>query len=137
MRDASPPMNCARCDVQLIRFEVPVDYREYLPSHSTHAAVCPRCLTLTTVNEGDKHPEFDRISEVFPQNKTAAIPLALALGLLDSLALHRSAIQSLLHDVETAGTDPLLVIDRLQSHPDIQPIFDIDRRRHQLEQLLD
>ena len=65
------------------------------------------------------------------------MPLAVAVGLLDSLALHRPALEELLGAAERAGVDPLLVLDRLHAQGGVQPGFDLDRRRHQLQQLLD
>jgi hypothetical protein len=38
---------------------------------------------------------------------------------------------------ERGGVDPLLVLDRLHAQGGVQPDFDLDRRRHQLEQLLE
>ena len=63
--------------------------------------------------------------------------MALALGLLDSLALNRRGIEALLRRVEASGTDPLLVIDRLAAQGTVQAKADLSRRRHQLEQLLE
>ncbi|MFQ3318673.1 MAG: hypothetical protein ACI8UR_001584 [Natronomonas sp.] len=123
----------------MVAFAVPMRYREHVPEQSDHAALCPECLTLTAANGVDvsEEPRFDRISSAFPTTEAAAVPLALAVGLLDSLALHRSALEELLVDAESAGVDPLLVLDRLHAQGGVQPVFDLERRRHQLQQLLD
>jgi hypothetical protein len=62
--------------------------------------------------------------------------MVLVVGLLSTLALYRAEISDLLAVVERAGTDPLLVLDRLDRDPDIDPATDLAGRRRQLEQLL-
>ncbi|ELZ03975.1 DUF6276 family protein [Natrialba asiatica] len=114
------------------------------------AEFCTHCLTLecpadgTDTGDADAdtntdtgtESEFAAISEAFPTRRSQAIPLALAIGLASSLATNRSAIETLLRDVERSGTDPLLVLDRLQRDPSVEPAIDLERRQHQLEQLL-
>ena len=128
-------MDCPECSASMVAFEVPPAYREHAPGSSTAAALCPSCLALEGAAEAPADPRFDRISDAFPTGK-AAPPLALAVGLLDSLALHRPALEKLLGAAERAGTDPLLVLDRLHAQGGVDPAFDLDRRRFQLEQLL-
>lgn len=113
----------------MVSFAVPPDLREHLPGEESGAAVCPSCLALRPA-EPDDQPGFERFGDAFPTGEVA-VPMALGLGLLDSLAIHREAIVALFDRVERAGTDPLLVLARL----DADPSFDIERRRHQLEQL--
>lgn len=123
---------------------VPDEYRDYAPDEARTVAFCPHCLTLESVataraeepNADEYDPDFRRVSDAFPTEPERAIPLALALGLCSSLATNRSAIESLLRAVERAGTDPLLVIDRLVADPEVEPAIDLERRQHQLEQLL-
>jgi hypothetical protein len=50
--------------------------------------------------------------------------------------LHREEITALLERVERAGTDPLLVVDRLADSYGETAHVDLDARRQQLEQLL-
>ncbi len=122
-----------------IVFEVPTGYRAFVPDEPTVVAVDPVTLSLEPVASDSitgEEPAFDRISDAFPTDPERAIPLALALGLCDSLAMHRAAIESLLRETERAGTDPLLVIDRLLADPTVEPAIDLERRAHQLEQLL-
>ncbi|WP_049921862.1 DUF6276 family protein [Halopiger djelfimassiliensis] len=130
-------MECPACGTAPIVFSVPEQYREYVPA--SIVAFCPRCLTLEPAEmdpEPDETPAFARVGDAFPTRPERAIPLAIALDLAGSLATNRSAIESLLRDVERAGTDPLLVLDRLGTDPSVEPAIDLDRRRHQLEQLL-
>lgn len=129
-------MNCPNCRARTVVFDVPPEYRPHAPDESDRAALCPECLTLAAA-DGPAEPRFDRISSAFPSDAAAAVPLALAIGLLDSLALHRRALQELIPAAEAAGADPLLLLDRLHVQGGVDPDFDISRRRHQLEQLLE
>jgi hypothetical protein len=60
----------------------------------------------------DEDPDLTTVSDAFPGNAEAAVPLAILVGLLDSLATHRAEITELLGAVERAGTDPFLAVDR-------------------------
>lgn len=130
-------MDCPNCGASMVAFEVPDAYRDHLPEPAAAAALCPECLSLAPADGARSQPGFDRISQAFPDDPAAAVPLAVAIGLLDSLALHRDSIEELLEAVEAGGTDPLLVLDRLDAQGGVEPAFDLGRRRHQLQQLLD
>jgi hypothetical protein len=132
-------MDCPNCRARTVVFDVPPEYREHAPQNAERAALCPECLTLTAAEgvPSDPDPRFDRISSAFPTDEAAAVPLALGVGLLDSLALNRRALQELIPAAEAAGADPLLLLDRLHVQGGVDPDFDLDRRRHQLEQLLE
>jgi len=130
-------MNCPECGTETVVFTVDPDLRECLPGEEPGAALCPRCLAVRPAADpptGD--PDFSQLGDAFPSNVEAGVPMALLLGLLSSLALYREEIAALLERVERAGTDPLLVIDRLAGDPSIDSDVDLGRRRHQLEQLL-
>ena len=131
-------MTCPECGAEQLAFPVPEDLRKLLPEEPTAATICTRCLSFEPADgASDELPDFTTISDAFPNNREAAAPLALAVGLLaDSLALYRREIGTLLERTERAGTDPLLAIDRLAADPDLDPAFDWDRRQPQLEQLL-
>ncbi|THE63804.1 hypothetical protein D8Y22_15810 [Salinadaptatus halalkaliphilus] len=132
-------MSCPVCESSPIPFSVPDQYREHVADGGATVAFCPRCLTLEpTASESPStgKPDFGRVSDAFPTNPDRAIALAIVLDLSSSLATNRAAIESLLRDVERAGTDPLLVIDRLVADPGVDPAMDLERRLHQLEQLL-
>ncbi|WP_134668435.1 DUF6276 family protein [Halorussus marinus] len=129
-------MTCPNCGIERLAFAVPTDLREHLPDDAERVAICPRCLDLAPVEDAPADlPDFAGISDAVPDGEAGAT-MALAIGLLDSLALYRSEIGALLERVERAGTDPLLVVDRLAADPDVEPRFDLDRRRTQIEQLL-
>jgi hypothetical protein len=120
-----------------LRFPVADEWRLHLPEDSPGAAICPTCLTLEPDPEPPAStPDFGEIGEPFPDGE-AAVPMAIALGLLSSLALNRSEIAELFGAVEEAGTDPLLVLDRLATTGSVDSRVDLEGRRQQLEQLLE
>ncbi len=121
----------------MVRFAVADEWRSHLPEDSPGAAICPTCLTMEPDPDPPASPpEFYHIGEPFPEGE-AAVPMAISLGLLDSLALNRSEITDLFAAVEEAGTDPLLVLDRLATAGSVDSRVDLQGRRQQLEQLLD
>ncbi|WP_115864661.1 DUF6276 family protein [Halorussus litoreus] len=131
-------MTCPDCGGDQLAFRVPADLRDHLPEASAAVAICTRCLAIDPVEESDVPegpPDFSAISDAFPSGD-AGVAMALAVGLLDSLALYRAELSALLERVERAGSDPLLVLDRLAANSGVDPHFDVDRRRTQAEQLL-
>ncbi|MFB6123419.1 MAG: DUF6276 family protein [Haloferacaceae archaeon] len=129
-------MSCPECDGRTVAFSVPSDLREYAPEESAHAAVCTVCLRTYPSEAGDANPSFDAVLDGFPSGD-AGVALALALGLLGSLALNRAAIVSLCERAEREGADVLLTLDRLAVAGSVDPHFDVDRRRPQLADTLD
>jgi hypothetical protein len=130
-------MDCPACGAPTLAFPVDSSYRTALPGDDPGAALCTRCLRIHPVADPPETvPDFTTVSDAFPADADAAVPLALLVGLLDSLAQYRSEIGALLEAVERAGTDPFLAVDRLARDPGLDPAADLDRRRHQLEQLL-
>lgn len=131
-------MDCPDCEAATIGFEIPPELREYVPGEEAAATLCTRCLTLHPAPDAEARadPDFTAISSAFPRDEEA-IPMALVVGLLPSFALYRREIEALLERVERAGTDPLLVLDRLAAEPDTEPATELQRRRGHLEQLLD
>jgi hypothetical protein len=137
-------MACSACGSDsTIALSLSAEYRDYASSNATAIGVCTHCLTVDPIGSDDDpavepgdEPDFSRISDALPVRSERAVPLLLAVDLSSSLATNRAAIESLLEDVERAGTDPLLAIDRLIDDPTIEAAVDLERRRHQLEQLL-
>jgi len=130
-------MSCSHCGGDLLPFPVPPESREYLPDGTVGVGLCRDCLAMAPVEDPPADlPDLTALDDAFPSNADAAVPLALLVGLLDSLALHRAEITALLERVERAGTDPLLVVDRLADSYGDDAHVDLARRRHQLEQLL-
>lgn len=130
-------MECPNCGARTVVFDVPEQYREHVPGTANRAALCPECLTLTAAEDADPAPNFEWISSAFPSEEAAAVPLAIAIGLLDSLALNRASLEELIPAAEAAGADTLLLLDRLHVQGGVDPELDIARRRHQLEQLIE
>lgn len=129
-------MDCSNCRAPMVGVAVPDDLREVAPADASAVGICTNCLSLQRIDEAaaDPDPDLDAVSEAFPAGE-AAVPMVLLVGLLDSIALYREEIQALVERVERAGADPMLIIDRLSD--DADPAFDLSRRRHQLEQLLE
>jgi hypothetical protein len=127
-------MSCQRCGGETLGLPVPEELRQYLPGDTPSVLVCRACLAMEPTDEAvDSLPDLTVLDDAIPNNPDAAVPMVLLVGLLDSLALHREEITALLERVERAGTDPLLVVDRLGEN---DAHVDLGRRRHQLEQLL-
>jgi len=130
-------MSCQSCGGETLAVPVPAELREYLPGAAPAVAVCHACLAMEPTDEApDGVPDLTVIDDAVPSNDEAAVPMMLLVGLLDSLALHRTEITALLERVERAGTDPLLVVDRLADSYGADAHADLAARRHQLEQLL-
>jgi len=130
-------MECTTCGATTVAFAVPEDLAASLPGSESAAALCTRCLSLHPVeNAPDGDPSFEAVSDAFPTTHNAALPMALLVGLLENLALYRSEISDLFERVERAGSDPLLVLDRLARDPDVEAEVNLAGRRRQLEQLL-
>ena len=120
----------------MVAFAVPRDVREAGPGGEA-AAICPRCLALVEAGEADRDADFSRIVESFPEGEAGAV-MAIAVGLLvDSLALHRQAIASLIERAQDEGVDPWLLLERLDVAPTVRTDADVGRARVQLEQLLE
>jgi len=142
-------MDCPDCGSPTVAFDAG-EYADALPGRGrggadegggdgegAGVALCTRCLALhPDADPPAESPDFQRVSDAFPANPEAAVPLALLVGLLENLALYRAEIADLLDAVERAGTDPLLALDRLAADDGIETDVDLAGRRRQLEQLL-
>jgi len=128
-------MDCPRCEAPTVAGAVPPAYREHAPDEADAVAACTRCLTVAPTEEPAEEPDWRAISEALPADERA-VGVLLLVGLLDSLATNRHAIEALLATLERAGVDAFATIDRLAADPDLEPAVDLSRRRHQLEQLL-
>jgi hypothetical protein len=130
-------MSCPNCGGETLAVPVSAALRGYLPGEPHTVAVCRRCLAMEPADDAvESVPDLTVLDDAVPSTPDAAVPLVLLVGLLDSLALHRQEITALLERVERAGTDPLLVVDRLADSYGDDAHVDLARRRHQLEQLL-
>ncbi|MDS0296478.1 DUF6276 family protein [Halogeometricum luteum] len=125
---------CSVCDEPLARARVPTDLREYVDG-APGVGLCPVCLRTDPVADPPDADEFDAVGEYFPRGDGGVV-VALALGMLDSLALNRPAVQSLVERAEREGADVLLTLDRLAEDGSLDPHFDVERRRAQVEGFL-
>ena len=130
------PSQCPRCENSRFTVEVPADLTAYTDAAALDC--CPRCLSSEPGDSAavDPEPPFETVVRRFPTG-TEGVALFLLLGELDSLALNRSEIESLVDFLESNGVDLFLTLDRLLADPDIDPSYDLARRRDQLEALLD
>lgn len=130
-------MTCPDCGGETVEAPVPPAFTSYLPDDRPGLALCTHCLAVWPLDDPPSElPAFDAVAEAFPSDPQKALPVVVMLALLDSLALYRSELDTLAEVAERRGVDPLLVLDRLAGDPTLDPGFDLDRRRHQLAQLL-
>lgn len=127
-------MRCVHCDCEIVPFAVPSSLASYAPADRV-AALCPVCLRTSTTDADPPEPaSFASVHDSFPDGEGGAA-LALALGMLDSLAIHREAIVACCRHAEATGVDVSLTLDRLAESTDLSPHFDLSRRRRQLDQI--
>jgi hypothetical protein len=149
-------VTCPDCDDDRLRLTVPPDYREFAPEAPARVTVCRTCLRVRPADgdTNDETPEVDAdttgadtedptaLGDWIPAGD-AGVGVVLLVALLDSLALNRSRIETLVARIERDGVDPLLALDRLADAVDagdtgrVEPHVDLSRRRPQLQQFLD
>ena len=127
---------CPRCAGPRFTADVPAELTAYTDAPALEC--CPRCLTVDPGDPAavDPDPPFETVLRRFPTG-TAGVALFLLLDKLDSLALNRGEIESLVEWLESNGVDLFLTLDRLVADPEPEPPYDLQRRRDQLEALLD
>jgi hypothetical protein len=127
---------CPRCEESRFTVDVPAELTAYTDAPALDC--CPRCLSIDPGDSAaiDPEPPFETVVRRFPTG-TEGVALFLLLDKLDSLALNRSGIESLVDRLESNGVDLFLTLGRLLDDPDIEPSYDLARRRDQLESLLD
>jgi len=105
---------------------------------STALECCQRCLSVEPgdPDDVDATPRWMTIHARFPTG-TEGVAVLLLIERLDSLALNRREIESLVEYLEANGVDIFLTLDRLVTTPEIEPFFDLGRRCDQLNALLD
>ena len=127
---------CPRCERSRFTVDVPAELTAYTDAPPLDC--CPRCLTADSGDPAaaESEPPFETVVPRFPTG-TEGVALFLLLDRLDSLALNRSEIESLVDRLESNGVDLFLILDRLATDSDIDPSYNLARRRDQLEELLD
>jgi hypothetical protein len=129
------------CSGETVRFRVPPGLRAHAPGAGPGAELCLRCLRTGPADGGPTEAWFageDPPLPAFPTGEAGAA-LALTVGLLDSLALRRDAVEACCTHAEGAGGDVLLALDRLADgagRGELAPHVDVDRRRRQLADFL-
>ncbi|WP_122088107.1 DUF6276 family protein [Halalkalicoccus subterraneus] len=130
-------MDCATCGGETLLVSAS-DLGAYLPDEPETVAVCRTCLTVAPAETDatDDPSDVTALSTGLPDDPDTALALALLVTLCESLALYRSEIEDLVERIELAGVDPLSALDHLQNDPTVDLALDVERRRHQLVQLL-
>lgn len=130
---------CSSCGADAIAVSVPPPLREFAPAETATATCCHQCLTVDPSESATPadEPPLSTISDALAIDAAGAAGVVLLVGMLDALALHRRDIQALIEHLEAEGVDALLVLEMLADDPTLRPAVDLDRRLHQLEQLLD
>ena len=129
-------MSCPNCDGPTLAFPVPESVRPHLPEAPAGAGICRDCLTLIApIDPPAEQPDFTRILGEFPTDEDGALAAAF-VSRLGSLAINRQEIEALAAIAEERGIDVLLLVDRIATSGRIEPHFDVDRRRPQLQQIL-
>ncbi|WP_336024431.1 DUF6276 family protein [Halobellus salinisoli] len=130
--------DCPDCGVSLVDVPVPADLRGFAPDEGTVIWCCPRCLRTFPIDVTDsRETERDADLPATVPDGDGGVALLLLVNLLDSLALNRAAVQSLLDYAEASGTDVFLALDRLAADDSVDARVDLARRRRQLESMLD
>lgn len=138
MAIVSISMPCPNCGAAMLEFPVEPAVRDRLPEDRPGASICRRCLTVRPVDDPPSdYPDFRTIDEAFPTAGSDAAVLASILALVDSPALYRQEIDALASIAERRGIDVMLFLDRIARNESLEIAFDLDRRRSQLEQILE
>lgn len=127
-------MACPYCDADVVVFAVPPALHEHAPDDDV--VICTRCLRTAPATAAGVPPagsaDLSAVDPAFPDGD-AGVALALVCGQLESLALHRASIESLVAFAEREGVDVLAFLERLDAST---AAFDLDRRRAALIDLL-
>jgi hypothetical protein len=142
-------MDCDHCGGELVGFAVPADLAAFGPDDTDAATLCTTCLRVGALaddpSDGDDEatrrlqptpdPDFTAVVDTFPSDRGGVVA-ALLFGKLGSLAVNREAVSELAAEAERAGVDLFLLFDRVAADPSLEPHFDVERRREQIETFL-
>lgn len=130
---------CPECGGSVTIRSIPAGCRGILGDDPATAAVCKTCLTVTPSPGVPVELGWDPgdVSDALPSNADAFVAVALLVNLLESIALNREDILTVVDYLETHGVDALLAIDRLSIDSSLSPQVDLDRRYHQLAQIIE
>jgi hypothetical protein len=127
-------MQCPDCGAATVSFPVPPAAEGLLPDDRPGVAVCTRCLAARPSDDPDTD-DPSAVSDAFPAGTDGAL-LGCLLALVDDPATYREELRALVGEAELRGIDVFLFLDRLADDPALDPVFDVRRRRGQLEQLV-
>lgn len=129
-------MACPHCASSVVAFAVPPALYEHAPAPET--AICTACLRTVPAVDVAEEPtdstvaDFSPVDPAFPDGE-AGVALALLCGALESFALNRASIETLIEHAERSGADVFAFLERLDAS---EAAFDLDRRRAALLDLL-
>lgn len=131
------PMPCPECDGERRRLAVPEALQAHAPGDTDAVVACTTCLRSWPAAEAPDAPTGDAaaISDVMPDDETAALAIVLTVELLTSVARNEATIAALFEAVTEAGADPRLTLERVAGDPALEPTVDVERRLHQFEGL--
>ena len=130
--------DCVVCGGETVIGPVPDDCRDLVAGDTGTVLVCRRCLAIEPTDESitEMTPVVTDISSALPSDAEAAVAVVILVELLESLALNRREIETVVDYLERNGVDPLLALDRLANERRTTDRVDLDRRQHQLAQVL-
>lgn len=138
--DSQSEGECPACDRSAVIVAVPEACRGLLEGDPATVLLCEHCLQVHPApgRPVDAAWEPGETSSALPNDAEASVALGMLITFLSSLALHRREAEAVVAYLEEyPGVDPLIALDRVTTAPLLDPAIDIDRRRHQLAQLLD
>lgn len=129
---------CPACGGETSVRPVPADCRQVIAEAPAAVRLCHDCLHVAPApgRTVDSAWEPGDVTTALPNDPDAALAVALLVGLLESLALNRDEILTVVESLEREGVDPLLAVDRLADDPRVSPAVDLARRRDQLAQVM-
>lgn len=130
---------CTACGGTTVIRPVPDDCRGLLPDDPQTVRLCERCLLVSPAAGAQVRFDWDpmTVSGALPNDPDAALAMGLVVTFLDSLALHRRELETVVAYLEReTGVDPLLALDRFAASPDLDPAIDVMGRQQQLAQVL-
>lgn len=129
---------CPVCNTETIITSLPEPCRSAVKPPSPIVQLCPACLHVSPApgTPLDRGWDPTDISSALPNEQTEAVAVSLLVSLLESIALNRDEIFTVVTYLEGRGVDPLTAIDRVAGDETITPVADLDSRREQLAQLL-
>lgn len=126
--------DCPDCECPRVRMLVPDAFASYTDADAL--ACCPQCLRAEPCEPAtvDAEPSFETIHPQFPRGDNG-VAFVLLLQRLDSLALNRAEIESLVDELHATGTDVFRTLGRLREGA-VDPYLDLGRRCTQLEDVI-